>query len=391
MAETIFYNSKNLVGIGSVGIGTMSPSSAQAGSLLDVYASGTSVSSNVSISAGCDGSASSTNKSSVIFNIKGAGGGIVTGAMTHQLLGSDYSFNFQPQTLGTSVMVVKGGGNVGIGLTNPTAPFHLYYSKGGPPVTSGTADSNVAHRIQGGTVVMDTGVYENGITWFQARSVGSFATNYATVFAPNGSYIGIGNTTPQRPLHVLGEICQTPTVGTNVIYNLCDINGSNGGNYTLYIRGLNGGGTSEASLAGFYVNTSVATFSGLAGGSTRALYVTAAGALTITPSDQRLKTNVFDINYGLETVLSLRPVSYNWINVQSLGANREIGFLAQEVRPFLPEVVGENLDGTFCLDYAKLTAVLTKAVQELSTKLQNSQNEIDLLKSRLAAIEAKLA
>ena len=167
---------------------------------------------------------------------------------------------------------------------------------------------------------MDTGVYENGITWFQARSVSSFATNYATVFAPNGSYIGIGNTTPQRPLHVLGEICQTPTVGTNVIYNLCDINGSNGGNYTLYIRGLNGGGTSEASLAGFYVNTSVATFSGLAGGSTRALYVTAAGALTITPSDQRLKTNVFDINYGLETVLSLRPVSYNWINVQSLGA-----------------------------------------------------------------------
>ena len=108
---------------GNVGIGTTNPSAgglnSLAGALLDVYASGTGVSSNVNISAGCDGTASGSNKASLIFNIKGAGGGIVNGGITHQLLGSDYSFNIQPQTLGTSVMVVKGNGTVGIGTTNP--------------------------------------------------------------------------------------------------------------------------------------------------------------------------------------------------------------------------------------------------------------------------------
>ena len=114
---------------GNVGIGTTNPSAgglnSLAGALLDVYASGTGVSSNVNISAGCDGTASGSNKASLIFNIKGAGGGIVNGGITHQLLGSDYSFNIQPQTLGTSVMVVKGNGTVGIGTTSPQTLFHV--------------------------------------------------------------------------------------------------------------------------------------------------------------------------------------------------------------------------------------------------------------------------
>jgi hypothetical protein len=110
---------------GKVGIGTSSPGSALDGCLLDVYAGGTSVSSNVNISAGCNGSASSTNKASLVMNIKGAGGGIVNGAMTYQLLGSgNYGLNLQAYA-GTSVLAINGNGRVGVNTTDPAVALHV--------------------------------------------------------------------------------------------------------------------------------------------------------------------------------------------------------------------------------------------------------------------------
>jgi hypothetical protein len=110
---------------GNVGIGTSSPGSALGGCLLDVYAGGTSVSSNVNISAGCNGSASSTNKASLVMNIKGAGGGIVNGVMTYQLLGSgNYGLNLQAYA-GTSVLAINGNGRVGVNTTDPAVALHV--------------------------------------------------------------------------------------------------------------------------------------------------------------------------------------------------------------------------------------------------------------------------
>jgi hypothetical protein len=110
---------------GRVGIGTTSPGTALGGALLDVYASGTGVSSNVNISAGCDGSASGSNKASLVMNIKGAGGGIVNGAMTYQFLGSgNYGLNLQAYA-GTSVLAINGNGRVGVNTTDPAVALHV--------------------------------------------------------------------------------------------------------------------------------------------------------------------------------------------------------------------------------------------------------------------------
>ena len=97
----------------------------------------------------------------------------------------------------------------------------------------------------------------------------------------------------------------------------------------------------------------------------------------VNGSDARLKEKVKTLDKGLSEVLSLHPVSYNRIGVEQT----EIGFIAQEVQSIIPEVVhdtGEYLG----ISYGNITAVLVKAVQELSAKN-------DALEARLAALEAK--
>jgi hypothetical protein len=100
---------------------------------------------------------------------------------------------------------------------------------------------------------------------------------------------------------------------------------------------------------------------------------------TTIASDARLKENVKDLNYGLKDVLDIRPVSFDWIDKRN--GQHDIGVIAQEIEKIIPEVVVEvdtlNSEDTHkTVDYAKLTSVLIKAVQE-------QQQQINELKEKL--------
>jgi hypothetical protein len=105
----------------------------------------------------------------------------------------------------------------------------------------------------------------------------------------------------------------------------------------------------------------------LAGSGNRAVYSDSGGSLTNSSSDVTLKKNVENITYGLNSIMALRPISFNWIP-ENLGEQKEIGFIAQEVQELIPELIATNKDETLSLDYPKLTAVLTKAIQELKVE-----------------------
>lgn len=109
---------------------------------------------------------------------------------------------------------------------------------------------------------------------------------------------------------------------------------------------------------------------------------------TLLTSDARLKRNIVNIDNGLNTVLKLRPVSYekkSELTSNDYGKVREIGFIAQEIQPVLPNVVSEftkeNGDKILAVNYTELIPVLTKAIQE-------QQKQIDELKKEIANLKA---
>ena len=96
-------------------------------------------------------------------------------------------------------------------------------------------------------------------------------------------------------------------------------------------------------------------------------------------SDIKLKKNIRPLDqYGLNEILKLKPVMYDWKNEEKGSDN--IGFIAQDVQEVIPELVNESemLNGKegetkLGVEYSKMVAVLTKAIQE-------QQKQIDELK-----------
>lgn len=102
---------------------------------------------------------------------------------------------------------------------------------------------------------------------------------------------------------------------------------------------------------------------------------------TINTSDARMKKNIESLGYGLQEVLALNPVRYNWID-PSLTENK-IGLIAQEVKKIVPEVVvGDETKETIGMNYSELVPVLINAIKD-------QQKQIDELKKRIESLEKK--
>jgi len=87
------------------------------------------------------------------------------------------------------------------------------------------------------------------------------------------------------------------------------------------------------------------------------------------PSSLRFKENISDLDYGLNEILALRPVFYHYKPEFDSDTSKQIGFIAEELALILPELGAYEEDGVTLqgLDYPKLTAVNTKAIQELNS------------------------
>ncbi len=140
------------------------------------------------------------------------------------------------------------------------------------------------------------------------------------------------------------------------------------GNFNTDRVVINGNGTNGHQNNEFFVN-------GDAGGNTA----------WNTYSDERLKKNISTITNALEKVEKLRGINYEWRDDKKYANGLQIGFIAQEVKDVIPEVIDDSGE-FYTMQYAPITALLVEAVKEQNVEFRSQNDE---LRDRISKLEEK--
>jgi hypothetical protein len=266
-------------------------------------------------------------------------------------------------TVDTNTLFVDAANNrVGIGTSSPTGDFNVVDASGNCAVNFTSAAGSITVLGLG-----DVDDLDNGAIWY------SNSDNSMRFYANAGE---------RARIDASGNLL----VGTTTAFTTGDVNA---------------GGT-----GGIYVATAVANEPcltlKLAGGvGTVARFIRGGvtappGSITITntttayntSSDYRLKTDAQPMTGASDRVLALKPVNFEWIST----GERVDGFLAHEAQEVVPEAVTGTKDAVDAdgnpvyqgIDQSKLVPLLTAALQEALTEIQD-------LKARVATLEGGAA
>jgi hypothetical protein len=176
----------------------------------------------------------------------------------------------------------------------------------------------------------------------------------SSVFLP-GTYVPLGNLgsgTPSSSTYLRGDGTWA-TISSSGGGTTVSIVSDNSTNTWMYptLSGVTSGTISELRIGNSYLRYNPSQ------GSLEAFAFNAV-------SDAREKENVVQIPYGLDTVLAMNPVAFNYIDT----GVASIGLIAQEVVGLVPEVVGGDED-RLSVNYPALVAVLIKAIQQLEARV----------------------
>jgi hypothetical protein len=321
----------------------------------------------------------------------------------------------------SNIMYLTAVGNVGIGITTPTAPLDTNGVRIGRNFSIANRatvrlDSNTADYpadvLFGHTAAANQTGWD-GVYW-SVSSRGSSEGNKFYIYRaggnpggsgeevilalqPNGN-IGISTTSPTQKLQVAGAIAATLSnvnQANAVMYN------SGTGLFTYVGTGSIVIGTAtnadnifvseDATNANqpvlFAANTEA--YYRARGDKSEFFYNPATNELTagtyIETSALKFKENIVHLTGSLQQVEKFQGVSYNRIGQD----HREIGLIADEVVKILPELVKYQDGQVYGLSYNRITAVLVEAVKELSDKVKQQEIFIQDLADRLKKQEDK--
>jgi hypothetical protein len=232
------------------------------------------------------------------------------------------------------------------------------------------------------------GVYGNGDSYGVYGASGTFG-----VYGQGGSYGLFG----QGTSYGVYGCCGTEGVhGTGTSYGISgrgDFSGLYGTsmNYGIYTVGDNNGWSyggefhgSNVGAAGIGGNTGV-----IGNGGWADFYAQGAGTDYASASSIRWKSNIQPIDNALGTVLKLRGVYYDW-DKEHGGKTHDMGFIAEEVGKYVPEVVSWDKDApgyAMGLDYGHLTPILVEAIKQQQQQIDRLEKEIGGLTAQIKGLK----
>ena len=123
----------------------------------------------------------------------------------------------------------------------------------------------------------------------------------------------------------------------------------------------------------------------------------AVGAITAgAASDARLKTNIraLSADAAKRIVMGLNPVTFTWnaraTELYDRYKGDDLGMIAQEVEPYLPQAIGTIFENYKRLDYDKVVTPLVKVAQDHETRLARAEGRIAALERENAELKRKL-
>ncbi|MBC8756460.1 tail fiber domain-containing protein [Kordia sp. YSTF-M3] len=302
----------------------------------------------------------------------------------------------------TQLMTLRANGNLGLGTTTPSARLHTNGAVRFQNLSNGTTATFMLGTDTSGNVreyPVPSGGGSSDADWF--KTTGGIPTSINDNIYTNGQ-VGIGTSSPTAQLHTTGKLrFENLPFARSATYILgTDANG----NVQQYSNNFNG-----VSLRCLLVSPQTPT--------NRLTKVTSSGDLTcsqvfdngtnvgvgtVTPtyklsvngpvhsmanifiSDKKFKKNIVAIENPLETLLKLNGKKYDWrvgeFDQYDFTDRKQIGFIAQEVKQIIPEIVHVDKSGEHSMNYTALIPVLVEAIKE-------QQNQIILLENKLSDIE----
>jgi hypothetical protein len=316
------------------------------------------------------GSFSSVNTSTSLAKVRFGGGEgsqfraymevrqVWNGSGTDQDLGFT---SFKGGVGSSEAMTIKGSGNVGIGTTSPS--YKLEVDASNP--TNGIVGQfyNTATSSQNGSFALIT---QFGIAdWF----IGQPAATNALTFG-NG-----------KNLNTVGSEYMRITSGGNVLIGTTTDNGSRlsvqgAVNFLGTLAGAFWQDRAGSALTGFYTSGTMNVYSNAVG--TVGTFNMSSGAYTAI-SDSSKKKDFEASTIGLNEVLQLKPTLFR-MKTESSNSPKTLGFIAQEVKPFIPQAYVESGEGDnkfIGLNDRPIIAALVKSIQELQQQITDLKTQIN--------------
>ncbi len=338
-------------------------------------------------------------------------------------------------TFANATIYAGASGSVGIGTTSPSNNLDVSKSQNGQTTIAvnntnagASAAANFLAVTNAGSVGFGMNSTANGsgvaYLWNNANTDLAFATNSTEKMRVTAiGDVGIGTIGPAQALHVVRDNTQSrirlESTGASNGSAGVEIKTTDGGQWNIWMDDDSNDDLGEGDRMAFSYGASHRMILdgssgnvGLGGQTNPAYTLDVTGDIRITgtpyrtggdiawqvPSDARLKNILGDYEYGLNEILQIHTVRYNYIENNAVGADpskKYVGVLAQEVQKVIPDAVRMEGNGYLSLNTTPITWATINAIKDLNTKCEMSSAQQESLNkqiaNRLALVEREVA